>query len=407
MFASLAVANYRLYFVGEGVSVIGNWMQNVGLAWLVLEQTGSGTALGLLVGARYFPVLLLSLYGGGLADRRDRRRLLYLLHAMGCALSACLFVVALLDDAPTWTVFAFALGIGLVDAVSGPTRQSIVATLVESRLLPNAIVLNSLMMNLARIVGPALAGVVVASVGAAWCFGANALSFLVLLGALALMDSSRFVRAELVGPAQNVLSGIAYAWQNLVVRSALLLILVIGMFAWEFQVTLPLLTKETFHRGAATYGLLFGCMSFGAVAGGLVIARLGPPRPVTIARAAIAWGLTMSVAAFAPNVPLACAAFGLVGVAVIAFNSQAKTLLQLGSHPARRGRVMALWVLTWQGSTPLGAPLVGWVGEHLGARWSLLAGSLPTLLVGAALYRPLGRLAVPDHTGDPLATNQR
>ena len=248
-------------------------------------------------------------------------------------------------------------------------------------------------LNVARVFGAALGGVFVAALGLAACFALNAVSFVAVLVSLAMMRSADLYPSRRVAKEKGqVRAGFRYVRRTPELMVPLVMIAVIGTLAWEFQVTLPLLARDTFHRGAGTYGLMASVMGGGAVIGGLIAASRQNPRARALSVAAIGWGVAISAAALAPTLPLELAALVFVGYGSITFNSMAKTTLQLAAIPIMRGRVMALWALAWLGSTPIGGPIVGWVGQTFGARWSLLVGGLPTVLIGLMAWPALTRI---------------
>ena len=276
--------------------------------------------------------------------------------------------------------------------------------MVSADDLPNAVTLNSVAMNMARVFGAALGGVIAAAIGLALCFACNALSFVAVLVSLVAMRKSELFPAKRVARRKRqVRQGLRYVRSTPELLIPLLLIAVVGTLAWEFQVTLPLMASQVFHRGAAAYGVMASVMGAGAVVGGLISAARPRPRARALCLAAIGWGIAILAAAAAPSLALELAALVFVGYGSITFNSLAKTTLQLAAKPQMRGRVMALWALAWLGSTPIGGPIVGWVGQAVGARWSLVLGGVPTLVCGIlalpALTRIDRRAATPADAG--------
>jgi MFS family permease len=392
-FASLGERNYRLFFLGQIISVSGTWMQTVAQGWLVLRLTHNGTDLGLITAARFLPMMVLSPWGGLLADRLDKRRILYVTQTLSGLLAG---VLALLDAThviTVWMLAAVALALGFVNVFDNPTRQSFISEMVAEKDLGNAITLNSVTINIARVVGPAIAGALIATVGLAPCFLANAASFGAVVISLAMMRSRElFPAARPDRQPGQVREGFRYVRRTPELLVPLLMITVVGTFAWEFQVSLPLIARFTFHGSAATYGTMLAFMGIGAVVGGLVTARRRSVSAVGLGHSSIGWGLAILAAAVAPNLPSEYALLLLVGYGSVSFNSLAKTTLQLAAVPSMRGRVMALWSVAWLGSTPIGGPIVGWVGQSFGARWSLVVGGGSALLVGLLGYRSLMRI---------------
>jgi MFS family permease len=280
-----------------------------------------------------------------------------------------------------------------VNAVDLPTRQSFIAEMVPLDKLENAITLNSISVNIARVFGAALGGVIVAFLGLATCFSLNAASFVAVLITLMMMRRAQLHPApRVVRQKGQIRAGLRYVRTVPQLLVPMIMIAVIGVLAYEFPVTLPLMATETFHRGAGTYGLMASAMSGGAVLGGVVTASRERPRARALALAAIGWGIAISAAAVAPSLPLELLALAFVGYGTITFNAMAKTTLQLASIPVMRGRVMALWVLAWGGTTLIGGPLVGWIAQEFGARWPLLVGGVPTVLVGIVAWPALKRI---------------
>ena len=376
-----------MYFLGQLGAVTGVWVQVVALAWLVLDLTGSGTSLGLVVGSRFLPVLLLGPYGGLLADRLDKRALLLRTQAVTALLAFTLGVLATTDVVQVWMVYLVAVGLGLVTVLDNPARQSFISELVPSELVRNAVTLNSVMIYIAQVIGPALAGVVISVAGVGPCFVLSALSGSAVLVSLAIIDPERLHRIAPVERGKGqIRAGLTYVGRTPELRATMIMIAVGGIFAWEFQITIPLLAKETFAGDAGTVGLFMACMGAGAVVGGLLAASRPNATARSLALACVLWGATLCALAAAPTRGIAVVAMLLVGFGTVAFSATSKSTLQLASVPEMRGRVMALWSVAVGGTTPIGAPIVGWIGEHLGARWSLIAGGLPTLVVGAVFY---------------------
>ena len=391
--SSLRHRNYRLYFFGQLVSVMGTWMQTVAQSFLVLDLTHSGTDLGLVTAARFLPILVFGPAGGLFADRRNKRRILYVTQALSGVLAAIFAILTGTHVIQMWLVYVLALSLGFVNVFDNPARQSFISEMVPPDDLPNAVTLNSVSLNLARVFGGALGGVLTAVLGLALCFACNAISFIAVIASLAAMNGALLYPARPVKrmPGQ-IRQGLRYVRETPELLIPLLMIALVGTLAWEFQVTLPLMASKVFGGGAGSYGVMASVMGVGAVGGGLISASRGRPRARSLCVAAIGWGIAITAAAVAPTLPLELAALVFVGYGSITFNSYAKTTLQLASEPAMRGRVMALWALAWQGSTPLGGPLVGWIAQDFGARWSLVAGGLPTLLCGLLALPALTRI---------------
>src|SRR5580692_6536747 len=397
--ASLSHRNYRLFFFGQLVSQGGTWMQAVAQSFLVLGLTHSGTQLGLTTAARFLPVLLFGQAGGLFADRADKRRVLYVTQASAGLLAAAFAVLTGTHEMRLWTIYVLALSLGFVNVFDNPARQSFISEMVPPDDLPNAVTLNSVSLNLARVFGGALGGVLTAVLGLALCFACNAISFIAVIASLAAMNGALLYPARPVKrmPGQ-IRQGLRYVRETPELLIPLLMIALVGTLAWEFQVTLPLMASKVFGGGAGAYGVMASVMGAGAVVGGLISAARSRPRARTLCVAAIGWGIAILAAAAAPNLTLELVAMVFVGYGSITFNSMAKTTLQLAAKPTMRGRVMALWALAWLGSTPIGGPNVGWVGQDFGARWSLVIGGVPTLLCGILALPALARI---DRRGTP------
>jgi MFS family permease len=393
MVQSLRQRNYRLYFLGQLVSVAGTWMQTVAQSFLVLRLTGSGTALGLATAARFLPMFVMGPLGGLMADRLNKRRVLYVTQTLQGVLAAIFAILTATGVIEMWMVFLLALALGCVNVFDNPARQSFIAELVSPEELSNAVTLNSVSLNMARVFGAALGGVLVAGLGLATCFALNAVSFLAVLISLVMMRSADLRPSRRVPKEKGqVRAGLRYVRSTPELIVPLVMIAVIGTLAWEFHVSLPLMARDTFQGGAGAYGLMASVMGAGAVVGGLLTASRRNPRARALALAAMGWGVAILAAAGAPSLPSELAALVFVGYGSITFNAMAKTTLQLASVPVMRGRVMALWALAWLGSTPIGGPIIGWIGQDLGARWSLVVGGLSTVLVGLAAWPALKRI---------------
>jgi MFS family permease len=393
MISSLRQRNYRLFFFGQLVSVAGTWMQTVAQAFLVLDITHSGTQLGLTTAARFLPMFVFGPIGGVFADRMDKQRVLYVTQTLSGLLAAAFAILVATGSIRLWIVYLLALALGFVNVFDNPARQSFISEMVTPGDLPNAVTLNSVSMNMARVFGAALGGVIAASIGLALCFACNAASFGAVLISLAAMRKSELFPAKRV-PRQKrqVRQGLSYVRSTPELLIPLLMIAVIGTLAWEFQVSLPLMATKVFGGGAAAYGVMASVMGIGAIAGGLISAARSQPRARALCLAAIGWGIAILAAAVAPSLPVELAALVFVGYGSITFNSLAKTTLQLAAKPTMRGRVMALWALAWLGSTPIGGPIVGWIGQDAGARWALVIGGVPTLLCGILALPALTRI---------------
>jgi len=385
-FAALRVPAFRMFLIGQAVSLPGTWMQTVAQGWLVLQLTGSGTLLGAVTAAQYVPVLLLAPWGGVLADRHPRRLLLMGTQTLmaGCALTLGLLTVTGLVTVP-W-LFVVAIVFGCATAVDNPTRQSFVLEMVGPDLVRNAVSLNSALLNSARAVGPAIAGVIIVAIGPGWCFLINAVSFIAIVLGLARMRL-RPVKRTPAGssPLRQLREGLQHVLGERELLWPTLGIFVVGCLAWEFPITLPLLASGTFHGDARTYGWLTSAMGLGAVLGALAVAGRGTTGLRPIARSAAVFGIAMIVLAAAPTLLLAVVALIGVGWGGASFLSISNATIQLASAEEYRGRVMAMWSLCFIGSTPIGSPIIGVIGEHLSPRWAIATGAAACLATGCAL----------------------
>jgi MFS family permease len=393
MLSSLSVRNYRLYFWGYSASVVGTWMQTLALALLVLRLSGSGSDLGIATGARFLPFVVVGPFAGLVADRYDKRRLLYLTQSSSAGIAVVFAVLTGLNAINVPTVIALSLALGMLTVFDNPARQSLIPELVPRDRLTNAVTLNSVSVNMARVVGSAVGGGLVAVVGLTACFALNAVSFFAVIASLAMMRKSE-MNASDRPPRQKgqIRAGLRYVRRTPALLLPLVMLSVTGMLAYEFPVTLPLVARGALHGGAGTYGAMAAMMALGAVVGGLSIAGRGNrQRSGALAVAGVGWGAAILAAAAAPSLAWELAVLPFVGYGAIAFNSLSKTAMQLASVPSMRGRVMALWSMAWGGTTVIGGPLVGWVGQEFGSRWSLVAGGVPCVLLALLMMPALRR----------------
>jgi MFS family permease len=384
-FAAFAVHNFRLYFGGQVVSVSGAWMQRVAQSWLVLELTGSGVAVGAITAVQFLPILLLAPAGGLIADRLDKRKVLYVTQSLAAVIALTLGVLLLAEVVELWMVFALALALGLVGSVDNPTRNSFVMEMVGRSKLANAVALNSVLVNSARVIGPAIGGLLIVTVGIGWCFVLNAATYLVFITAIRLMRDDDIDRAEPERKERGQLRGaLRYVADQPVLMVTLAMSAVIGLFAYEFEVVLPLLARFTFEGDADTFGSMFAAMGIGAVVGGLFVATRGRTSPRAIVAAAMALGLTIAATAIAPTIWIAYMTLVMVGVSSSAFLTLGNSILQLEASPQMRGRVVGMRATAILGARPIGAPIVGWIGEHFGPRFALGLGALAA--IGVAVW---------------------
>ena len=392
MFAAFSVPNFRKYYVGQGLSLCGTWMQSVAQAWLVLELTDSAAMVGFVVAVQTLPVLLVGPFGGLIADRADKRSLLIVLQLVMGVLAAILAVLVLTEQVRLWQVFALAFLLGSADSFEKPARQAFIVEIVGPDTVRNAVSLNSVMVNGARVIGPALAGVLIAAGGIGLCFALNALSYLPVVALLIALDVAALRPAPRQEPERGQLrAGFAYVRHTRALAVPLLMMAIIGCFTYEFQVTLPVLAQDTFDGSARTYGFMTAAMGLGAVAGGLYTAARGSTGIRTLVRAAIGFGIVVLATALAPTVEVALVCLVLVGASSVRVMAQGNTTVQLASDPQMRGRVMALYLVAFLGTTPVGGPLVGWISNTLGPRWGLITGAVACFVaagLGLFLRKP-------------------
>jgi len=394
MFSSLRIRNFRLYMAGLTVSVAGNWMQNVAVGWLVLQLTDSGTVLGAVTAARFAPLLVLGAWGGLVADRHDKRLLLRITAVVQLVVAAVLGGLTITHVIDIWSLTGLILVAGVVDVIDTPSRQAFMNNIVGRDRIGNAIALNSVLINGARVVGPGIAGFVIATVGVGPCFLLNAASFAATWLGLQLMRRDELIHtAAEVAAKRQIRAGLRYVLSTPDLRTPLLLVAVAGAFAWEFQVSIPLFTSDTFHGGASEFGWALSAISVGSIAGGLLAARRRLVTQRSVAMSALLWGIAILAASFAPSLPVAYLLLAIVGSGAVTFNAMSKTFLQITSRDQMRGRVMALWSIGWQGTTVLGAPVVGVLGQTLGGRYGLAFGGICCVLVAVPVLLTRPRVA--------------
>ena len=391
-FASLSNRNYRLYFVGQGISMSGTWMQGVAQGLLVLDLTGSGTALGFVMALQNLPILLFGAFGGVIADRFPKMRLLYLTLVASAAISILTGLLVLTGAIELWMVYALGVASGLVKVVENPTRQTFVREMVGTDNLRNAVSLNSTQINLARVIGPSLAGVLVATVGLSWCFLVNGFSYAAVIYTMTRMRRSEMRIGERAAPARGqLLEGFRYVRSSRPIRTVLVMMAIIGLFTYEFSVVLPLLSEFTFDAGATGYATLTAAMGAGAVVGGLVSANRRDNSARSLVVAAGIFGLAVLGTAAAPTLRTAALGMVLVGFTSIQFTALGNVTLQTTSAPQMQGRVMALWTVGFLGTTPIGGPLMGFVGQEAGARVALGIGGVAAIVAaGIGAWSLLG-----------------
>jgi MFS family permease len=379
-FRALTVRNYRLYFTGQVISVSGTWMQMVAQTYLILFRLhGTGVDVAIASGLQFVPLLLFGPFGGLIADRLNKRKVLYATQSSAAVLALTLGLLVSLHAIHLWQVFLLASFLGVVNLFDNPARQTFVSEMVERDLLPNAVSLNSVVMNSARVIGPAIGGVLILTLGVATCFIVNAASYIAVIVALSLMRERELYSSPGVGRKKGqVREGLRYVWSTGDLRSPLISMAIVGIFAFNFTVTLPLLAKFTFHGGAGLYSSFLAAMGAGAVVGGLFTAHRSSPSTRLLAFIGLFFGAAIVAVALAPTTLLAIFFLVPMGAASIAFIATNNSTLQLRADPAMRGRVMSLNAIAFLGSTPIGAPLVGYISDISNPRVSLVVGGVAT-----------------------------
>jgi MFS family permease len=393
-FRSLANHNYRIWAAGALVSNIGTWMQRTAQNWLVLTELThqNASAVGIVMAFQFGPQLLLMPWSGYAADHFNQRRLLMATQATMGALSLVLGLLTVTGLVQLWHVYVFAFLFGCSAALDAPVRQTFVAELVGEADLSNAIALNSTSFNAARMIGPAVAGLVIASVGTGWAFLFNGASFVAVLTSLSLLRTSELrPNARAISAKGSVLQGFHYAWSRPDLKATLIMLFLIGTFGLNFPIFISTMAVGVFHTDARGFGLLSSMMAIGTISGALLAASRERPRFHLLMSGAAVFGLGCTLAALAPNYWLFAAALVVIGVAALTVMNTSNALMQLSTEPAMRGRVMALRLGVALGGTPIGAPIVGWVADHLGPRWALGVGAAAGFAAAAVAVWALSR----------------
>ncbi len=386
-FRSFRVRNYRLFQTGQLVSLIGTWMQFIAQDWLVLQLShNSGTALGIVTALQFLPVLALSLVAGRLADRYDKRRLLMAANACWAVLALALGLLVTSGTAQLWHVFVFAGALGTINALEVPVRQAFASELVGTDLLPNALSLNAATFNTARIIGPALAGLFIAWLGTGPVFLLNTLTYAGPLLGLALMRPAELHRAQARPRDTRIVDGLRYTRRRPDLLLPMALMLVVAMLGYNFQLTLAVMAKTVFHNGAASFGLLSSALAAGALGGALAgTGRRGRPSVYVVLAGALAFGILETAVAFAPTYAIMAVLLVPTGFSMVYLAQAANQRVQLGVDAEYRGRVMSLYVLVFLGTTPIGAPIIGWLVQYVGPRAGLYVGGLASIVATAAV----------------------
>ena len=397
--------SFRLYFAGQVVSTTGTWVNATATAWLVLELTGSGVALGLNTGLLFLPILLVGAYGGVVADRFDKRKILIWTQALQAVISLVLFALVATDVVTLWMVYATSLVSGLIVALDNPTRQSFYVEMVGEADITNAVSLNSAVFMGSRVLGPALAGSLISHVGVASPFLVDGLSYIAVIAGLAMMRPEDLHPQERTTRERgHLLAGLRYVWGTPELRRPLLVLAVVCTFSFNWAVLVPLLAVQTFGGGPGTLGWLSAMTGIGSFVGAIFMAnRDARPTMYRLALFSTGSGIALILPAFAPSLAWAYPLVIPMGLFIMVLIITANSMLQLAAKPQARGRVMALYSIVLLGSTPIGSPITGWIGQHLGARWAFVMNGAVALAVGIGLLLARRRAHAPaaDAAADP------
>jgi len=382
MFSALAVRNYRIYAIGALISNIGTWLQNTAQAWLVLQLTGSGAALGVVVALQQLPSLLFSPLAGALADQIPKRRLLAWMQVLMAVPAGLLGGLAISGLAQPWHVYALAFCFGAARAFEAPARQSFVSEMVDSGRLSNAVALNSASFNSGRLIGPGLAGLLIATLGSGvdatgWVIAANALSYGFVLVALLMMDLGDLRPAPVAERGRGaVREGVRYVRSRPDLLLLFACVFCLGAFGMNFQITSALMATDVFGKGAGEFGVLGSILAVGSLVGALLAARRSRPRLRFIVGAGLGFSVVQVISGLMPTYGSYAAILPFVGLSVLTTATTANALIQMTSTPSMRGRVVSLYLMVFLGSVPIGAPVIGWIGEDVGARPALVISGL-------------------------------
>jgi MFS family permease len=388
-FRSMRVRNFRYYFIGQSISLCGTAMQTLALSWLVLQLSGNdGFAVGTVVALQFLPTLLFGAWGGVIADRFDKRMVLVCSQSFQAVIAGLLAVLTISGMVEMWMVYAITLVFGFGLAFDNPARAALAPELVEPEDIPNAVGLNSMLFQGARIVGPAIAGVLIVAVGTGYCFLLNSISFIAVIVALLAMRTGELRRPEPVAREKGqIREGLRYIWGEPMLRSNLLLMVVVGTLAVNSPVILPLLARVTFDGNADTYSVMTIVMGIGALFGAMIVANRGGAGRRLMFTAGLVFGGTMVAAALAPTLPIFLVLLVVLGVGQMAFMGSNSSMIQLGSDPRMRGRVMAVYTVAVMGSTPIGGPFIGWLSGVTSPRVGFAVGGVASVLATLVFAR--------------------
>ena len=375
--SSLKIRNFRFYIIGQFISTTGTWMQSIGQAWLVLKLTNSGTALGFVIALQFLPVLIIGPWGGVITDRFFKRNLLFITQSIAGILALILGILVVTNSVQIWMIYLLALGLGFVNVVDNPTRNTFIHEIVGKDNLMNAVSLNSIQINLSRVIGPAIAAFLIATLGLAPLFFYNAFSYIAVIISLSMIDVGTLNLQPTVSKMRGqLMKGFRYVKSSPIIFYTLIMMTIVGTLTYEFSVSLPLIAKFTFHGTATTFALLSAAIGFGSVLGGINTANVKKINFLILTKNVFFFALSVLIFAIAPTFILALIFLIFVGFFSIKFLSFGNVILQTESIPEMRGRVMSLWTVAFLGSTPIGGPIIGWVGQYAGPRASLILGSL-------------------------------
>lgn len=391
-FTSFSERNYRIYYAGAFVSNVGTWMGRVAQDWLVLTELtdNSSQALGIVTGLQFLPFLVLAPWAGAIADRFPKRRILLVTQSLLLLTSLVLAALVLLDVATLMQVYAIALTQGVITAIDNPARQSFVSEMVPRDKLANAVALNSASFNGGRLIGPGVAGLMIAAYGTGWTLLINVGTFAFVIVALAMLRPSELIPAPLTRGKGAIRDGIRYVKNRPDIQVVMLLVFVLGTFGMNFQMTTALMATAEFGKGPTEYGVLGSIMAIGSLTAALLSARRGEPRLRVLLLSLAGFTLSTTAASLAPTYELFALALVPTGLAALTALTTANAMVQLRTDPLVRGRVMALYMAIFMGGTPIGAPVIGWIGEVWGPRWTIAVGPIA---VGITLVAVLWWLA--------------
>ena len=399
-FRSLRHRNYRLFFISSTVTNIGTWVQRIAQDWLVLQLTHSGIDLGFVTGLQFLPALFLSLQGGAIADRFNKRKVLIFTNIAGGLFAFILGILAITGTVQRWHVYLLAFLLGIASAIDAPVRQSFVADLVGRADLPNAVSLNSANFNVGRLIGPALSGLLITAFGTGPSFLINCASFFVIIGALLMMNTEDLIRHKVHDRDKvTIADGIRYVRARTDLKAVIFVVGLMATFGLNFQLTTALMATRVFHLGAAAFGVLSAAVALGSLTGALVAARFErKPTATLVLRSALIFGVLETIASLMPTFLTFALILPLCGAMILTTLITANSTMQLRSTPENRGRVMGIYLTIFLGGAPIGSPVVGWIGQTIGPRFAIATGGVISILAAlVAIIVTRGKLEVNDH----------